>query len=81
MEVVYQMQLPEKILEKHETPLSATDIAWNCTGNWIAVSYGRIDKVELTFESGYVSVWSISKLMDKPEFVIEVEEVFLKSVH
>lgn len=75
---MYQLEKPDKI----DPSLSVTDICWNCTGNLIAVAYGSIDKVELTFESGYVAVWSVSTREHKPEFVIEVEEVrFLKKIN
>jgi WD40 repeat protein len=78
---LYNLTLPDRIYKKYKAnPLSCTDISWNCTGNMLAVSYGRLNHVGWCLESGYVSVWNIYDLQTPDPIVIEVEESYTMKV-
>ncbi|KAL9649632.1 hypothetical protein ABK040_003309 [Willaertia magna] len=85
MVVVHELKLPNRITKNFTEPLAVTDLSWNCKGNIIGVSFGRLNHNGWCLEPGYICFYYINsdiytdfKLEQK--ILIENEECYVMKV-
>nr|CAG4715689.1 unnamed protein product [Naegleria fowleri] len=85
MSAAHELKLPERVLKKLKEPLSVTDLSWNCKGNMLGVSFGRLNTAGWCIEPGYICFYLINPdiytdfNMD-PKVTIENEESFVMKI-